>query len=101
MDYRDNIKVTSSSLILTCNLLIADPSLLKYNSLAMALTFTDREFRITTLDRLPRVLEEDMDANEDSLSAEVKGFLSMIRAAPGAAIADILVNVDAICSRTM
>ena len=63
----------------------------------MALIFAERDFLITTLCRLPNALEEDIEDDDDSLSAQVKGFLSATQA-PGAAIVDMLVNVDAIYS---
>lgn len=64
----------------------------------MALIFVECDFRKATLDRLLRPLDEDTDASDDNLPAHVKGFLSMTRA-PGTAIVDMLVNVDAICSQ--
>jgi len=45
---------------------MAEPSLLKYNSLAMALIFVGRDVRKTTLSRLVREIE-DMDAKDDNL----------------------------------
>lgn len=62
----------------------------------MAFIFGERDFRRATLDRLLSTLDEETEANEDSLSAQVKGFLSRT---PGAAIVDMLVNDEAICSQ--
>lgn len=62
----------------------------------MAFIFGERDFRKATLGRLLSTLDEDTEANEDSLSAQVKGFLSKT---PGADIVDMLVNDEAICSQ--
>lgn len=69
--------------------MIADPSLLKYNSFAAAEIFGLRAFLSTTFLLLPKALE-DILATEESLFEEVLG------AAKGPA-EDIPAKVDAIC----
>lgn len=82
---------------LTCNFLIAEPSLLKYKSFAMALILGERVFRRVTLCFLPNELE-DIEANDVNLSEELATFLSITRllGATNVPTEDIAVKVDAI-----
>ena len=81
---------------LTCNFLIADPSLLKWSSLA-ALTLRERDPGRTTLCGLPNRLPE-MEAKDDNLFEENASFLSMARPLGAANVPaeDMAANVDAI-----
>lgn len=83
----------------TCSFLIAEPSLLKYKSFAIALIFGDCVLRRTTFCLLPNELD-DMEAKDDNLSEEAACFLSFTRP-PGAAkepTEDMVVKADAIYS---
>lgn len=59
----------------TCSFFIAEPSLLKYNSFAAAVT-RGRVFRTTTLCLLPNG-DEDIEAKDDNFVDELPSFLSI------------------------
>ena len=99
MHINDHFNTKSKLLIeiLTCSFLIADPSLLKYKSFAIAVILGERVLRRTTFCLLPNDLE-DMEPKEDDLFKEDPSFLSVTQV-PGAAkepTEDEAMNVDAI-----
>lgn len=80
---------------ITCNFLIAEPSVLKYKSLAIARTLD--LFRKTTFFLLPPNAFGDNDAKEDNVSEDFKDFFSIVWLAETTApTEDMAENVEAI-----
>ena len=78
---------------LTCSFLIAEPSLLKCNSLAIAQILEERPLRKITFCFLPRKALEDIESNDDSRSEEFENFL---QGNPGEPIDDMAMKDDVI-----
>ena len=63
---------------LTCSFLIAEPSLLKCNSLAIAQILEESPLCKITFCFLPQKALEDIESNDDSWPEELKNFLSIV-----------------------
>nr|GMD26122.1 Uncharacterised protein [Ipomoea batatas] len=83
----------------TWSFLIADPSLLKYNSLAAAVIWQGRVLRRTTFFLLPKELE-DIEARDDNLFEEIASLLSFMQllGAANEPAEDMPAKVEAICT---
>lgn len=84
----------------TCSLLMAEPSLLKYSSLAAAVIWEERAFRRTTFLLLANG-QDDMEAKDDNLFEEAESLILSMLQVLGAAkdpTEDMPAKVDAIYS---
>ena len=83
---------------LTCSFLIAESSLLKCNSLAIAQILEESPLCKITFCFLPQKALEDIESNDDSWPEELKNFLSIVllQGNPGKPIDDMAMKDDVI-----